>query len=244
MRMPSLLALLLLSSALVRPAAAASAEPFYLPPDDARFSLGDASPSQTARWWEAFGDPALDELVGRLLAESPDLAQSRSRLALARSGARGSLSPLAPVVHFTSGVSTAPYDSLTFGCPIPSVATDDPPDTYTSASATFSGALSVDPWGTALREHRAGQLDAVAAAGARHCCRVCGGVRRQCQATRWVWAPQLRTVAEPTTCNTSYRKMPRPRCGIRTWFDCCLQSSFGTSSRLFAPWRCRWQRER
>jgi len=42
-----------------------------------------------AAWWRAFGDPALDELMGRALAGNPRLAELRARLVEAEAQARG-----------------------------------------------------------------------------------------------------------------------------------------------------------
>lgn len=57
----------------------------------------DAAPP-AARWWEALGDPALNDLETRALAGSPDLAAAKARIASARAALSNARSALAPTV--------------------------------------------------------------------------------------------------------------------------------------------------
>ena len=51
-----------------------------------------------AHWWEALGDPALNDLETRALAGSPDLAAAQARIANATAALRSARSALAPKV--------------------------------------------------------------------------------------------------------------------------------------------------
>ena len=76
----------------------------FTPADPRVIRSGPALPEQSvrtgapvpARWWEAFGNPALDEIVARALASSPTVEGARATLAQARhefEAAGGALAP-------------------------------------------------------------------------------------------------------------------------------------------------------
>ncbi len=77
--------------------------PDYLPPEvdlPARYAApapGMAEDgSVTARWWERFDDPLLNEIVHLALAQNLDIAEARSRVREARAVARGTAAGLRP----------------------------------------------------------------------------------------------------------------------------------------------------
>ncbi|WP_082703380.1 efflux transporter outer membrane subunit [Novosphingobium sp. Fuku2-ISO-50] len=69
----------------------AAARPAFL-----RAPANTDATAPSARWWEALGDPVLDDLITRALTGSPDLAAARARIAQSRatlSAAKGALLP-------------------------------------------------------------------------------------------------------------------------------------------------------
>lgn len=56
-----------------------------------------------ARWWTAFGDPVLDDLVDTALGDNPGLAALRERMVRAAALARRAASPLRPTLDATAG---------------------------------------------------------------------------------------------------------------------------------------------
>jgi NodT family efflux transporter outer membrane factor (OMF) lipoprotein len=71
---------------------AAARTQFLRAPVDAKAT--DPAP----RWWEALGDPTLNDLESRALAGSPDLAAAQARIANARAALTNAHSALAPTV--------------------------------------------------------------------------------------------------------------------------------------------------
>jgi NodT family efflux transporter outer membrane factor (OMF) lipoprotein len=68
---------------------------------------GRASPApDLVGWWHAFGDPQLDDLVTRALANDFTIAQARERLIAARALALASASEFRPILH--AGSSSVP----------------------------------------------------------------------------------------------------------------------------------------
>ncbi len=57
-----------------------------------------------SQWWTAFGDPELDRLVQQALADNPNLAVARARLAQAQAATQGARAALLP--HVDGGVSS------------------------------------------------------------------------------------------------------------------------------------------
>ena len=63
---------------------------------------GAAPPGQTidpARWWEAFNDPKLTDLIDRALKDNPDMASAASRVRQARLGEIQARAQYKPVVN-------------------------------------------------------------------------------------------------------------------------------------------------
>ena len=57
-----------------------------------------AAPKGTADWWRSFGDPTLDSLINRALADSPNLKLVQARLARAGAGVAASQAGNGPLV--------------------------------------------------------------------------------------------------------------------------------------------------
>lgn len=57
-------------------------------------------------WWQAFGDPILDELIARGLADNLDIAQAKARVRQARADVRTAKAALFPTIDVT-GTSTS-----------------------------------------------------------------------------------------------------------------------------------------
>jgi len=72
-----------------------------------------ASPT-SAPWWTTFGDPALDELIGRALNHNPDLAARVALEEQSRMNAASAWSGVLPSLSFDSSVSGSPTDALGF----------------------------------------------------------------------------------------------------------------------------------
>ena len=78
---------LILAAASTLALAACTVGPNYRPPEAGDVPAAFAGPQPApgaavnpARWWQAFGDPELDALVPRALADSPDIATAASRV--------------------------------------------------------------------------------------------------------------------------------------------------------------------
>jgi len=79
-------------------------EPGFDPPIElpAAFGVSDSGPGAPDRWWEALGDPALDELQHRALARNFDLATFRDRLAAARAVVTRDRAGLFPTLDYSA----------------------------------------------------------------------------------------------------------------------------------------------
>lgn len=80
----------------------------------ADFSTDRTGPVSAEPWWQTFGDSALDTLIQRALAESPDIAAQVALAEQARMGSVTSRSVLLPSVTFDASVSGSPTDALGF----------------------------------------------------------------------------------------------------------------------------------
>lgn len=79
------------------------------------FLRGDAATPATApagAWWSALGDPVLDGLIDRALADSPDMAIANARIAQARAGLAANRTALLPSLNVSG---TAPYFNVPGG---------------------------------------------------------------------------------------------------------------------------------
>lgn len=68
-----------------------------------------ASATLPAQWWQALGDPALDALITRALAEQPSLRVAAARLARARAGVAASEAATGPQLGAGSDVTRQRY---------------------------------------------------------------------------------------------------------------------------------------
>ncbi|QCI92773.1 efflux transporter outer membrane subunit [Novosphingobium sp. EMRT-2] len=74
-----------------------------------RADAGTSTAAPTARWWQALGDPVLDQVIETALANAPDVQAANARIAQARAGLEVNKTALLP----TASVSFAvPYVNL------------------------------------------------------------------------------------------------------------------------------------
>ncbi|WP_395647705.1 efflux transporter outer membrane subunit [Terricaulis sp.] len=91
------------------------------------------------RWWQAYGDPALNALIEEALADSPTLAAAAARMRQAQAGAQQTGSSRYPSVQGQTGIETSRQDLSASN--IPEAIRDSLPEdweTQTSASLQFS----------------------------------------------------------------------------------------------------------
>jgi len=72
-----------------------------------------ASPT-SAPWWTTFGDPALEQLIGKALSHNPDLAARVALEEQSRMNAASAWSGVLPSLSLDSSVSGSPTDALGF----------------------------------------------------------------------------------------------------------------------------------
>lgn len=130
-------------------------EQFAQPDSDGRY--------QSDRWWTAFQDPVLNNLLDEALGNNLDLAEASARLRAAEAQARVSKSGLFPQVNATldSSFSDSPLAGTAFGASGGIGASRLEIETY-SSSLGFS--YELDIWGKLRNDARAGRADAIAAA--------------------------------------------------------------------------------
>ncbi|WP_373489793.1 efflux transporter outer membrane subunit [Parasphingorhabdus sp.] len=128
-----------------------------------------AGPYQPSRWWAAFEDPVLDNLLDEALSRNLDLAEASARLRAAEAQARLSRSGLFPQVN--AGLNSSYSDSPTAGTNFGAIAGGArlQNETY-SSSLAFS--YELDIWGKLRNQARAGRADAIAAAADLHAVRL------------------------------------------------------------------------
>jgi len=160
----SLLTLTLLAATLAAPP-----EP-WLPAEDLRYDNEVQGEQPSDPWWRSLDDPALAQLVELGLANNHDLASAQSAVTAARAMAAQAGAALAPVASIDLSSSTNPMDSMGFqfgGAGSGAPASDDTPETYTTASAMLGVSWQPDIWGGQILSWRAGRFDADAAGGDR-----------------------------------------------------------------------------
>ncbi len=123
------------------PALPAGAEKFRAAPVSATAPL-----SPEPRWWEHFGDPALNELVARARAQNLDLAQAAARLEKSRAGLARARWQFAP-----GGVATA---SVTRGQEPQSRSAESSRPTEEVWQAGGAAIWEIDLFGRNLRAHQ------------------------------------------------------------------------------------------
>ncbi|MBN1772192.1 MAG: efflux transporter outer membrane subunit [Deltaproteobacteria bacterium] len=122
----------------------ANPQPTVHVPDDFTAAGENTLPD---RWWEAFGDPALNALVERGLANNPGLLATWYRLDQARAAARGAGSDRYPSLSASAGLSgSARHGS----------------DPSGSLSLGLSASYEVDLWGRVEASIDAAELEAEA----------------------------------------------------------------------------------
>lgn len=116
----------------------------------------DAAPR--GNWWEAFGDPVLNDLEARAEAASPTLAAALARYDQARAVARIDRSDLFPQIGVGAG---AERDRVSGNRPL---ATDGQARTYNDFSLGATLDYELDLWGRVRNAAKASQADAQASA--------------------------------------------------------------------------------
>lgn len=149
--------------------AACSMAPDYRPPETgalpAQFREVDgwavASPQDEAprgAWWEAFGDPVLNDLETRAQNASPTLAAALARYDQARAAARIDAAPLFPEIGVSGDASRQRLSGGRFGG-------GGSPATYNDYAIGGTINYELDLWGRIRNSVRAGHAEADAAAG-------------------------------------------------------------------------------
>ena len=77
----------------------------------AQAGLDDAAvlPAVDAKWWQAFGDPALDKLVDQALAGQPSLQAAAARVARANAGVAATQAANGPQITLGADVTRQRY---------------------------------------------------------------------------------------------------------------------------------------
>ena len=116
-------------------------------PDRYASKAAGSSVAASERWWTAFGDPALDMLEARLLAENLDLRQARERIIQARAIATHAGSARWPQLNasLSSGASRVHVPEVSVGPG--GVSTSIEPDVVQSHGISLEAAYEVDVWG-------------------------------------------------------------------------------------------------
>ncbi|HWL48108.1 MAG TPA: TolC family protein, partial [Sphingomonadaceae bacterium] len=94
---------------------AAPAAPAYLAADEAPGATAREGGVAPARWWAAYGSPALDALVDRAIARNPSIAASNATLARARAAVAAARGRALPQVDATARVQHEQVNLAAFG---------------------------------------------------------------------------------------------------------------------------------
>ncbi|MFO1220066.1 MAG: efflux transporter outer membrane subunit [Burkholderiaceae bacterium] len=156
------------AAALVGCAAPGSLPPPAQPLAPARVGLAASTTSEAPdRWWQSWGDPTLDALVARALADAPSLQAAQARIVRAAAQAQGVAALDQPQLGLGVDVTRQRYTE--HGLIPPPIAGG----TYTNANAQVSLGWEFDLFGrqraaldAALGAERAARADAQAAAAA------------------------------------------------------------------------------
>lgn len=148
-------------------ATACSLAPSYRPPEVATPTAFKEAKGWTAAtpldaqprgaWWQAFGDPVLDDLVARAEAASPTLAAALARYDQARATARIEGSALLPTIDANASIAR---ERLSGNRPIAVGGAT----TYNVAQVGGTLAYEIDLWGRIRNRVRAADADAAAGA--------------------------------------------------------------------------------
>lgn len=149
--------------------AACSMAPDYRPPETGALPVqfkevegwSQANPQdggQRGAWWEAFGDPVLNDLEVRAEAASPTLAAALARYDQARASARIDAAPLFPEIGVSGDASRQRVSGGRFGG-------GGVPATYNDYAIGGTINYELDLWGRIRNSVKAGRAEADAAAG-------------------------------------------------------------------------------
>ncbi len=154
-RTAAALPLALLATACIGPRPEAPAATAVAPPPAWRTALGPGTPIR-ADWWSAFGDPVLTQLVGRALANSPDLGAAAARIDEARAAARLARAQQTPLVN-GSAPGTTGQTVGALGTPIDAI----------GAQPAVSISYDLDLFGRLRQASRAAQAQLLASEASR-----------------------------------------------------------------------------
>jgi multidrug efflux system outer membrane protein len=115
----------------------------------AAFSLPSQQWDPGRRWWEAFNNPQLNDLIEEALAHNFSLQQSWARLQQARALAVKSGAALYPELDLDAGAASEHYHG-------------DTTETVENYSLGLVGSYEIDLWGKIRSEHQAARLSATA----------------------------------------------------------------------------------
>ena len=111
---PTLALLGLLAGCTVGPNYAGAPKPVSQAPAFVRAGYAQAT-APVARWWEALGDPVLDDLVTRTLAANPNVAAAQAHLRQARAALRVERANDLPKISGTGSYAHAHLPGIDFG---------------------------------------------------------------------------------------------------------------------------------
>jgi len=122
------------------------------------------------RWWKAFGDPKLDELVDAALARNFDMHAAWARVAQARAGADMAGAGSMPSVDASAGAAyrRSSQPPFTFNTPMGTQSSPARTQEGTFLSGSVAASYEVDIWDKLGSTQRAAALDRAAAVDAAH----------------------------------------------------------------------------
>ncbi|MEM9085935.1 MAG: TolC family protein [Pseudomonadota bacterium] len=134
-----------------------------MPESFAQANAAEAGTYVPQKWWRAFEDPVLDQLVDRALASNLDIAESAARLRQASAQARVSRAALIPQANLSGNASetSTPIDGLAFGDLGGGTIDRIDNEAYT---LDLGASYELDLFGRARDDFRAARQDAIASA--------------------------------------------------------------------------------
>jgi NodT family efflux transporter outer membrane factor (OMF) lipoprotein len=140
------------------------------PPGQGVGAQAGVSSADLASWWRALGDPQLDSLVDRAVANNPSLLVALDRLQAARLYEAGLTGTLLPAVDASAGFGRGTGSDLTRGrAAAPLVSADNTHDlTQVTTIGGFDAVWEIDVFGRLRREIEQAHYSTEAIAAARN----------------------------------------------------------------------------
>ncbi len=147
-------------------------KPDVLPAWAGELSDVENSPSSTGpMWWDTFGDPGLSKLMDAAITSNRDLRASVARADATNAQSMQSFAAIAPQVSFDASGTIQPTASRGFQFGLGDLPTqpgaEEPPKTFWTGSAAFTGSWEPDVFLRNTETIRASRHDATAAKGDR-----------------------------------------------------------------------------